>query len=237
MKAQKLSVSHVQLEALPPTTSGELSDVFIRHCSFCCKKCHSNDFNRSICERMSGDDSFYCAFCLRNGFNTKNRKDVLILSFRAIIGWLYYYKYVSVTAGKIWFTELEDSIEIHRRVGLTNPAFFYDPETFLWFVNFARIGSGRKRQPIEDIHKTVINILACFNLSMNVPSLDTTEFFAKYRKSIDEFYEKRQRPKNKHMLIPTFSGCGVVNLGVESRISNYKLRNFDAYSFECKKST
>ena len=101
MQPQKLLVSQVHLETLPLTISGELSDVFIRYCSFCRKKCHSNEINRSICEQMSGESGFYCSFCLRNGYHTKNRKDILILSFRAIIAWFYYYKYLSNTNGQM----------------------------------------------------------------------------------------------------------------------------------------
>ena len=235
MKLQKLSVSQIHLEPLPPTISGELSDVFIRYCSFCRKKCHSNEANRPICEQMSGDSGYYCSSCLRYGFHTKNRKDILILSFRAIIAWLYYYKYVNKTCGQMWLTEIEDCIDSHRQTGLNNPAFSYDPDTYLWFINFAQVGGGKKRQTIEDVYRTIVNILACFNLNNYVPGVDTTELFQKYKKSIEEFYQKRQRPKNRYMLIPTFSGCGALN-NID-RIPSNKLRSFDAQILDRKKFT
>jgi len=235
MKLQKLSVSQIDLEILPPTITGELFDVFIRYCSFCRKKCHSNDLNREICEKMSGGNGYYCAFCLRNGFHTKNCKDILILSFRAIIAWLYYYKYLSNTSEKMWLSEIEDCIESHRQTGLTNPAFLYDPDTYLWFINFAQIGGGKKHQTIDDVYRTIVNILVCFNLKNNVHGIDTAEFFQKYRKSIEEFFQKRQRPKNRYMLIPTFTNCGTLH--IPDRISSTKLRNFDSQSFDCKKFT
>lgn len=183
---------------------------------------------------MSGNDGVYCAFCLRNKFHTRLRKDVLILSFRGIAGWLYHFKYLSNLSGRMWLSELQDCIDVHQQVGLTNPSFSYDPETMLWFVNFSHIGDGKKQQGIEEVYKTIINILACFNLPINVPELDTSLLFNKYRKSIEEFYQKRQRPKNRYMLIPTFSGCGL-NVYHDGRISSSKLRNFDVSLMECKK--
>jgi hypothetical protein len=232
MSPQSLKVSQVRLEALPPANSGELSELFIRHCAFCCKKCYSTEENRDLLERMSGEDGFFCSFCIREGFHTKNRKDVLILSFRALVGWLYYFRYLTQQSGRIWITELEDFIKSHQRVGLTNPAFCYDADTMLWFINFALIGDGKKRQGIEEVYKTIINILACFNLPILLPDLTTSLLFDKYRKSVEEFYQKRQRPKNRYMLIPTLSGCGLNSSYHEGRISASKLRNFDVSLIE-----
>ena len=116
---------------------------------------------------------------------------------------------------------------------MTNPAFTYDPDTYLWFLNFAQIGGGKKRQTIDDVYKTIVNVLACFNLNSNIIGIDTAGLFQKYRKSIEEFYQKRQRPKNRFMLIPTLTGCG--DLHIADRISSNKLRSFDAHAFDFKK--
>jgi hypothetical protein len=222
MKSNNPSVSQVALEKLTSSLSGELSDLFIRQCGFCCKKIDSNFTAYSICQKMSGEEAFYCSFCLRNGFNHKGKKDVLILSFRAIFAHFYYSFYLNPTADKkMWLMEINDYIEAHKKAGLTNPAFEYDDETFLWFIDFNKIGNSKKRIFVQEIYKTILNILMTFNFYENIPDMILHVFFQKYKNAIDEFYARRFRPENKFMLIPTLSNCGVQN-----RISSDKSRNF-----------
>lgn len=104
----------------------------------------------------------------------------------------------------MYLSEIEDYISVHKEVGLQNPLFSYDDETYLWYVDFSRIGKSKKKVPVENTMQTVNNILACFNLyryiSGNVGSLSMA-----YSKAIEKFYANRIRPDDKKFLIPTFS--------------------------------
>ena len=182
----------------------ELADKIYYECMFCGKKVGLYPYQRGLCEKLSGPD-FYCSFCLRNNFHTKNKHNILILSFRAVIG--YYYTTFYVNARKMYYSEIEDYINCHVKVGLENPVFSYDPETMLWFVDFSKIGKGNKKITINDVLKTIVNILACFNLNDNLGNNKSSVFFEKYKESIEKFYASRWRPEGKKALIPTLQGC------------------------------
>lgn len=222
MKNTNILVSQINLTKIPDSLSGELSEVFIRYCGFCGKKCDSVSENNKLREKMSGDDGFFCSFCLRNNFQNKGNKDVLPLSFRAIFAYFYYNNYLSSLPQKMWLSEIKNYIECHKSTGLCNPLFNYDDDTMLWFIDFNRIGETGKRQPLNEIYKTVLNILACFNFYENIPNLDVNAYFQKFKSSIDEFHSRRYRPENRRMLIPTFNKCGIN----DQRISSERLRNF-----------
>ena len=222
MKSTNMTISEVNLSKIPDLISGELSEVFIRHCGFCGKKCESTEENHKLREKMSGDESFYCSFCIRNGYHNKGKKDILVLSFRAVIGFFYYNNYFLGQGKRMWVSDIRQFVESHKQVGLTNPLFNYDEETMLWFIDFSRIGESGRREPITEVYKTIINILACFNFYDNLPELNFRSFFQKYKSSIHEFYSKRYRPENKFILTPTFNKCGIS----EPRIPTDKLRNF-----------
>lgn len=133
----------------------------------------------------------------------------MILSFRSVIGYLYFYNYLQVGGpSKIWVSEIQDYIDSHISAGLVNPLFVYDPDTLLWFVDFSKVGTSRKKLPLESVHKTVVNILTSLDLH-KIPGMDTSRFFQKYKDAIDVFAEKRSRPGNKRLLLPTLTGCGV----------------------------
>lgn len=219
---KSISISKVHLSKIPDLLSGELSEVFIRHCCFCGKKCESAQQNGLLLERMSGEDGFYCSFCIRNNYQNKGRKDVLILSFRAIFGFFYYNNYLMGIPNKMWLFEMQRYIDSHRDAGLQNPLFVYDEHTMLWFVDFSRIGSTGKRQPLDEVYKTVVNILACFNLYETVPHLSVPSLFKKFKDSIDAFYSRRYRPENRRLLIPTFNKCGLE----DNRVPHERFRAF-----------
>jgi Cdc6-like AAA superfamily ATPase len=80
----------------------------------------------------------------------------------------------------------------------------------LWFVDFNRIGRSSKKIRINEVLRTVVNILVCFNLPINVPGIKTAKVYQKYQTAITKFYSTRFRPNNKLMLIPTLSGCGII---------------------------
>jgi len=217
MKPQNMYVSEVRIEKIPASTSQELSDIFIRNCCFCEKKCHSEKQDTKFCQSICQESNFFCNFCIRHGFNYKRRKDVLILSFRPIFAQFYFCNYISSFASKkIYLSEIRDFIKIHQQVGLLNPIFAYDPQTMLWFVDFSKIGKKPKQLPLEEVYKTIINIISCFNTWETIVGLNVEAYFKKFKIAVDEFYKQRFRPKNKLILMPTLGKCGELVMQVPS---------------------
>ena len=141
---------------------------------------------------MSKNNNFHCSFCLRHNFHTKINRDIFVLSFKQIIYHLYTQKYLCGQR-KILLSELQDFIDLHEKIGLQNPAFYYDRESMLWFLNFVKIGNTKNKLPLIDVYKTIIHILACFNLSETIPTLEMHKFFQKYKKDLELFFHQRQR--------------------------------------------
>lgn len=221
--SEKNSISQVRLKLIPATLSGELSEKIFRKCCFCEKTCESGKPQSQLLDSLSGPGNFYCSFCLRHSLNNKGNRDVLILSFRSIIGYFYFQNYLQISNGKkLWISQIEDHITAHYQAGIVNPLFLYDPETMLWFVNFARVGSGKKKIPLEEIMKTIMNILSTFNLE-TISGLNIDLLHLKYKESISQFYHKRFRPADRLMLIPTLANTGVVE---PLTCSLNKMRNF-----------
>ena len=180
---------------------GEFSDTPVRECKSCQKMFPiptKQHFYSDLCEEI------YCTFCLRNGFDTKD--NVLGLSFRGIFGYYYYVFYKKQK--KMWFSEIEDKINAHSKIGMQNPLFQYDPESYMWFVDFMKVGQGKRQIPIEKVLTTIQNILECFQLSDKIPNIKMTVLLDKYKDAIQKFHTQRKRPDDKKLLIPTLTGCG-----------------------------
>ncbi len=204
----KFFVSSVKLNLLAAASDGELSDSVYRRCFFCEKSCLIQPATRQYAEKMTGPGTFYCPFCIRKGFYMKNSRNTLVLSFRSIIGHFYYQSFGTANCGKrMYLAEIEDYVHSHAETGLMNPVFDYDPHTFLWFVDFSRVGNSKKRLPLEEVVKTVVNVLSCFNLYDNIPGILTPALLSKYLDAIASFYQNRYRPSGKRMLIPTLMNC------------------------------
>jgi hypothetical protein len=209
----KINVCPVRISAIPDPGTGELSDKVIRKCDFCQKDVEVTPLNADPLEVLSGQHSFFCRFCLQNGFHTKINKNVLMMSFRGIFGYYYHEYYASPPVHgrkRMAYSQIEDFIQSHYEVGIENPVFRYDPEDYFWFVDFNRVGNSGRRLKIEDVQKTVVNILTCFNLWENVPNVQMCRLFLKYNEAIVNFYQRRYRPTDKPMLIPTLSGIGPI---------------------------
>lgn len=221
-------VSKVKLTPLAPAPFGGLSEDVIRTCNFCAKEVNASSYVERINQRLGGKkEDFYCSFCLRNNLHTRNSRHILVISFRSIIGYYYYEHYMNShmsTNRRIWLAEIEDFIQIHAKVGLSNPVFSYDSETLLWLVDFSKVGTSKKKIKVEEVLKTVVNVLATFNLAEQIPGIHAYRLFEKYKDAIMEFYNQRYRPEGKKMLIPTLVGC----IGGDNRLNVIleKTRNF-----------
>jgi hypothetical protein len=221
----------IVLKSIESPLSGELSDIFIRYCEFCCKKCQNNSLNYNLCSKVSGEKHHYCEFCLRNGFCDSKRKNILMLSFKSIIAFFYYQNYLNNLYKRMWYHEIKDLISSHKSVGLLSPCFHYDENTLFWFIDFNKVGENKRQIMIDDVYETVKQIISSFNLMHNIPFIDKDKFQNKYITAIQEFYEKRERPNGKLILCPTFAEC----LPEGTRVPYDKIRNFSINQLECKK--
>lgn len=192
---------------------GELGAAMSRKCSFCEKEAVAQPESQRLTEKLCQPNKFFCNFCLRHNLHMKDNKHVLMLTFRAVFGYYYYEFYQTPKQPTMYLSEIQDYIDLHRDTGLLNPLFNYDPESYIWFIDFRRVGSGKKNITVEDVQKTVIDVLASFNLATLVPGVDMNKLYQKYREAIDDFYTKRYRPEGKRLLVPTLKNCGNVVWG------------------------
>jgi hypothetical protein len=174
-------------------------------CDFCGKLVAPGD-STAVLEKLSGPGRFFCDFCLRQRHNTKQGRNVLALSFRGMVAYLYYEIYLS--SRSCTFSEIEDLISDHAAVGLENPVFSYDPETMLWYIDFSRVGFTKKKIHVNVVKSTVNEILNKLSLPYFVGTIQLPKLEAKFNDAIDEFYHKRSRPFGRRLLIPTLKGCG-----------------------------
>lgn len=225
-----MKVEEVKLSVLP-NTSDELAISTHSICDFCGKNVRLFNKTRYIYERMSGENRFFCSFCLKHGFHTKNRRNVLVVSYRAIFGFYYYWLYCDQNL--LAYSQISDFIESHAETGGQLPVCHYDRDSFLWFFDFSKVGNKKRQIPLSVIIKNVINTLVCFDLLSHVPEIKTSILFAKYLEAIDKFYQNRYRPEGKKHLIPTLSGCMSLNFPTISKNKfDYEItRNFTPQRF------
>lgn len=202
-----MKVHDVEIEPITTDTTEELSNTFYRNCNFCNKIVRINTKKLKSCLQLSGN-KFFCPFCLRNNFHHKLSNNVLIMSFRGIIGYYYWDLYRGNSKKSIWYSQIKNLIDLHITIGLQSPVFYYDPLTYLWFIDFNKIGNGKKKLPIEEVKVVTKSILGVFNLNIHT-CVSEKEVWKKFEQAIDLYYSQRKRPKNKRMLIPTLVGiCG-----------------------------
>lgn len=193
---------------IQPVDATELPGDPYQMCDFCGKLVAPGG-STPVLERLSGPGRFFCGFCLRQRHNTKSGLDTLVLSFRGVVAYLYYESYVSQRL--ISFSEIEDVVGDHVRAGLANPLFSYDPASMLWHVDFSRVGATKKKLPFEFVKATLSNVIASLRLSSLIQCVQLPKLESKYVEAIDHFYERRSRPANRRLLIPTLKGCGLAD--------------------------
>ena len=197
---------NIQLQEIE-NESDELSEHIHYSCCFCGKQVGMLPMIRKWCERLSGQ-RFYCPFCLRHNMHTKANKHILIMSFRSVFAYYYYAKYVSVVKRNLWLSEITDIIDSHWDAGIQNPVFTYDPDSFLWFIDFSKVGKGRKKVRASEVLKTIQNQILCLNLPHHITSIKMGKFYHKFETAVEKFSQERYRPTNKRFLIPTLKDCG-----------------------------
>lgn len=213
MKLDKIKYRKASL--IPKEEGFEVFGPFIEACNFCGKPVHllPYSFNREISPKT------HCVFCLRNGFYTKNNRNVILVSFKNIIGYLYFEKYLREK--RMYLSQVESFVKCHEEVGLRNPIFYYDPDTMYWFIDFNRVGMTRRKINITFVFQTIINILACFNLSETIPDLELDLLFSKYKEDILTRHQK--------FIMPSLESCvrSGAYIGEEKKFGNFQLKSID----------
>lgn len=197
-------------------------------CNFCSKICMFHGGLKACCERVVGPNQLYCHFCIRNDLYQRYAKNTLILTFRGIIGY-YYYCFHTCKQPVMFMADLHDYVELHVHLGVQNPLFRYDPESFLWFIDFSKVGTGRRKMPVEYVLQTIVEILAGFNLYNNVRECSPFKMYDKYREAVMDFYNHRKRPPNQKILAPTLLATGIPfesNFNSDKAIPQDLLRGF-----------
>jgi hypothetical protein len=109
---------------------------------------------------------------------------------------------------RLWLSDIEDMVSAHINVGLENPVFTYDPDTFLWFVDFTKVGQGKKKVALEAVVATISQIATCFDLTNFASKQGMHNLLEAFSRATEKFYTNRYRPDDRKMLIPTFSSIG-----------------------------
>lgn len=177
-------------------------------CNFCGKETEMTDAGNRFLPKLSGPDCFYCCFCLRHCFNQKDARHTLMLTFRGIIGYFFYAFYNNCKGVQMTISEINDYIANHVTAGTQNPLFAYDPETYVWFLDFRRIGRGKKQLPIQTVLTTISEIILTFDLFENVKDIKPHKVYLRYEEAIFKFYHQRSRPQGSKILAPTLFKTG-----------------------------
>lgn len=180
---------------------------YYKVCRFCGKDAKINARADKLIHNIVKDDGFHCGFCIRHDLHTRRGKDTLVLSMRGIIAHLYYNCYWT-KENTLFVSQIQDMIDAHALCGQINPVFLYDPDTYLWFVDFRKIGDDSKRRiSLDEVINTTHDMLSCFNLYQYLKDFKGHKLVEKFDEALIDFFKKRYRPQGKPHLIPTLIGC------------------------------
>ncbi len=177
-----------------------------RMCDFCNKETIVHERTGQLLQRLTGDRGFYCPFCVRHDFHTKKRKDVLAMTFRGLIGYMYSVCYFG-REPRLYLEQLEDLVKQHVDIGHLNPLFLYDPDTFCWFIDFAKVGDSKRTMPIQEVFRCTNEIISAFNPYRYIRDFKSNMLTQKYAKAIMEWHSHRRRPEGRAILSPTMKAC------------------------------
>ena len=199
----EIEIFNVDINEISQTSKENFGESTYRNCYFCEKPFQIDSKDIFSIQNLSKNKVF-CTFCLRHNFNYRNNCNVLILSYRGIIG--YYYLELYKKRKEIWLNQLKEMIDLHMSVGINNSSFSYDSSTYLWFLDFNKIGKAQKKIDIDHVLATNKKIIQCFNLPKLTTTFSEPDMCDKFEKSIKIFYQQRKRPKDRNILCPTLSG-------------------------------
>ncbi len=205
-----------------PVESDKLSEYVAKNCFFCHKLVKASPEAFQSMQKLTGT-KFYCSFCIRHNFHYRTNCNILLMSYRGIIGYYYLKNYLDkhYNLKRLWWSDIDLFIKQHAEIGMTNPVFTYDPDTFMWFVDFNRIGVAGKKMPYELVEQTTKKMLEAFKVKVVMNPYVETQMLSKYTEAMKLFYEKRQRPPEKRMLIPTLSQQGQTDEGLLEKTRNF----------------
>lgn len=180
--------------------SKPVNEVLAFYNCFFCNKIVIDDVFCEMNKTLSGNN-LYCNHCLRMGFNKKNSKN-LIVSFKNIIAYYYYSFYISHGKKRtMWFSDIKNLINLHKKAGNRYPFMTYDEDTFLWFINFKKIGKNKKQIKLDNVKKALIDIAKCFEIEKHIHKFNFDKFIENIDEPIKNFY-KSKCPARKVILFP-----------------------------------
>lgn len=191
---------------------GEIADEFYKQCSYCDKQVlvDSQSILKMPRSMLSGDMS--CRFCARRGMHAKR---FFAFSTRSVVCQLSEILSSQQNNQLMYQCQLLDYVESHRASGLKNYCLDYDEESFNWFVDLGMVGDTDDRVSEREIHKSVVEMLACFNPT--VFGIDLQPAFSQIRDRLSESV-KSQEPRGS-VFVPTFGGMRVS----QSRASSFTI--------------
>lgn len=241
---QKLERQKVKIAAFGESDDLSEGTRVYATCNFCDKTTilakNILGFNKSVV----GEGKMYCTNCLRNGmYRPRISRNTLMLTYRGIIGYYYHCFHLAGKSPPMYLHDIQGYIDLQQKFGQNNPLFRYDPETYIWFVDFSRVGTGKRQVPVEHILETIVEQVAALNLYEVIKESSPAALYNKYKEAIIEFLHHRRRPPNAKLLCPTLYSCGVPhdnNLG--KAVANETLKRFTPYQMvdnfkNCKKNT
>ncbi|RLC33787.1 hypothetical protein DRH14_04300 [Candidatus Shapirobacteria bacterium] len=176
-----------------------------RQCDFCGKEMTVPRHTGELLQKLS-HGGFHCSFCVRHDFHTRKKKNILILTLRGLIGYLFHFCYFGKKP-RLYLTQIHDLINNHIEVGRLNPTFVYDADTFCWFIDFTKVGKSKRKIPVEEVIRTINEMISAFNPYDNIKDFKSHILTERYQEAIIDFYKNRYRPEGKHICAPTLSGC------------------------------
>lgn len=199
---------------------------FYRSCNFCNKITTVTPYYWKLNESLVGEGKFYCCFCARNNFYTKTANNTMVLSLRGLIGYYYYSYYVIPKSSSMYNHELKEMIETHYTLGIQNPLFKYDQDTFCWFIDFSKI--EKKKILVDSINATIGGMIAAFNVYENLPGVSVYKYYNKFKDAVNLFHETRERMNGNFVFAPTLIKCDLPLNSSHKPISEKFLTDFNA---------
>lgn len=206
-QSKKLEYNKIEFEEIDTQNLCENETIHCR-CAFCDKRCVVYPKDRWFGEQLTCSETYYCDFCLRHDYYMNHSKNVMVLSFKGILGYYFYsYHVLPKTTSQMTVAEVQEFIDGQYRIGMNNPVFNYNKADFTWFIDFNKIGKGKRKIPVDYVLKTIIAQLTYLNLYENVPGVSPKKVYNKYQEAVMTFYKKRE--KDSKVFIPTLWGCGI----------------------------